>query len=179
GFGTSARTRANALALMRQLGVSAGEVDIRQLCLDEMRAIGHKPFGIDLKGLNVEGLAERLARLSVEECQDLVFENVQARMRTSVLMNRGFVVGTGDLSELALGWCTYNADHMSMYNPNSSIPKTLVKFLVRWAAENEFEGEARKTLLDVVSTQISPELLPAGADETLLQSTEGVIGPYE
>ena len=85
-------------------------------------------------------------------------------MRTSLLMNAGFVIGTGDLSELALGWCTYNADHMSMYNPNVSIPKTLVKFLVDWAAENEFDGEARRTLLDIVATEISPELLPTDAD---------------
>src|SRR5262249_55020727 len=131
------------------------------------------------KALGVEELGERLGRLSVEECQDVVFENVQARMRTSFLMNRGFVIGTSDLSELALGWCTYNADHMSMYNPNSSIPKTLVKFLVHWAAENEFEGEARRTLLDVVATEISPELLPAGADGKGIQMTERVIGPYE
>jgi NAD+ synthase (glutamine-hydrolysing) len=92
-------------------------------------------------------------------------------------MNTGFVVGTGDLSELALGWCTYNADHMSMYNPNVSVPKTLVKFLVRWAAENEFEGPARKTLLDIVATDISPELLPAWTEKA--QSTESAIGPYE
>ena len=83
------------------------------------------------------------------------------------------------MSELALGWCTYNGDHMSMYNPNISIPKTLVKFLVRWAAENEFEGEARRILLDIVATEISPELLPAGADGKIAQATEGVIGPYE
>jgi NAD+ synthase (glutamine-hydrolysing) len=94
-------------------------------------------------------------------------------------MNAGFAIGTGDVSELALGWCTYNGDHMSMYNPNSSIPKTLVKFLVEWAAHNEFDGEARRTLLDVVGTEISPELLPAGADGQTLQSTEGTIGPYE
>ena len=85
-------------------------------------------------------------------------------MRTSILMNSGFVIGTGDVSESALGWCTYNGDHMSMYNPNSSIPKTLVKFLVEWAAHNEFDGDARRTLLDVVDTLISPELLPIGAD---------------
>ena len=89
------------------------------------------------------------------------------------------MVGTGDLSELALGWCTYNADHMSMYNPNNSIPKTLVKFLVEWAAHNEFDGEARRTLLDVVATEISPELLPAGRDGAITQLTEGTIGPYE
>jgi NAD+ synthase (glutamine-hydrolysing) len=179
GFGTTSRTLANARALMSHLGVHATEVDIRGLCLEEMRLLGHKPFGIDLTGLTVDALAERLRTLSVEHCQDLVFENVQARMRTSILMNAGFVIGTGDLSELALGWCTYNADHMSMYNPNISIPKTLVKFLVRWAAENEFSGEARKTLLDVVATEISPELLPVGAGGKIVQMTEAVIGPYE
>jgi NAD+ synthase (glutamine-hydrolysing) len=179
GFGTTSRTRTNAVALMRHLGVTAREVDVRPLCLEEMRALGHRPFGIDLERLDVAGLAEALRRLPPEKCDDLVFENVQARMRTSILMNAGFVIGTGDVSELALGWCTYNGDHMSMYNPNSSIPKTLVKFLVGWAAHNEFEGEARRTLLDVVATEISPELLPPGADGGITQSTEGAIGPYE
>jgi NAD+ synthase (glutamine-hydrolysing) len=179
GFGTTSRTRDNARALMRQLGVTAREVDIRPLCLEEMRALNHRPFGIALEGLTVEELAERLRRLSGERCEDLVFENVQARMRTSLLMNSGFVIGTGDVSELALGWCTYNGDHMSMYNPNVSIPKTLVKFLVGWAARNEFEGEARATLLDVVSTPISPQLLPTDAEGRDVQTTEGSIGPYE
>src|SRR6185369_14549717 len=109
-----------------------------------------------------------------EKRHDLIFENVQARMRTSLLMNAGFVVGTGDLSELALGWCTYNGDQISMYNPNISIPKTLVKFLVHWAAENEFDGETRKTLLDIVDTRISPELLPADKDGVDVQETESV-----
>jgi NAD+ synthase (glutamine-hydrolysing) len=172
GFGTTSRTKANALALMRHVGATPREVDIRALCLEEMRALGHRPFGIDLRGLTVEDLTGQVQGLARESCQDLVFENVQARMRTSILMNAGFVVGTGDLSELALGWCTYNADHMSMYNPNSSIPKTLVKFLVDWAAHNEFDGEARKTLIDIVATPIKPELLPA-------DDTEGTIGPYE
>ncbi len=179
GFGTSNRTRDNARALMRQLGVTAREVDIRPLCLEEMRALGHRPFGIDLTGLSVEDLTERLRRLPPERRHDLVFENVQARMRTSLLMNNGFVIGTGDVSEAALGWSTYNGDHMSMYNPNSSIPKTLVKFLVDWAARNEFEGDARRTLLDIVDTLISPELLPAGADGQPAQATEVTIGPYE
>ena len=179
GFGTTARTKSNAHALMRQLGVTSREVDIRGLCLDEMRALGHRPFGIDLQGLGVEDLTARLQRLPADNRQDLVFENVQARMRTSLLMNAGFVIGTGDVSELALGWCTYNGDHMSMYNPNVSIPKTLVKFLVRWAAENEFDGEARRTLLDVVATEISPELLPAAADGKVTQATESAVGPYE
>jgi NAD+ synthase (glutamine-hydrolysing) len=179
GFGTSRRTLDNAHALMRHLGVTDREVDIRGLCLEEMRSLGHKPFGIDLDKLTVADLGERLGKLAAEACQDLVFENVQARMRTSILMNSGFAIGTGDLSELALGWCTYNADQMSMYNPNCSIPKTLVKFLVRWAAENEFSGDAQRTLLDVVATVISPELLPACSNGQSAQSTEGVIGPYE
>src|SRR5262245_31275579 len=100
-------------------------------------------------------------------------------MRTSILLNSGFVVGTGDVSELALGWCTYNGDHMSMYNPNVSIPKTLVKFLVDWAARNEFEGPARETLLSIVATPISPELLPTGKEGEIVQGTEEVVGPYE
>ncbi len=179
GFGTSSRTRDNARALMHLLGVQAREVDIRQLCLDEMRLLGHKPFGIDLTGLTVPELTERFRHIPPERCEDLVFENVQARMRTSILMNAGFVIGTGDVSESALGWCTYNGDHMSMYNPNSSIPKTLVKFLVAWAARNEFDGEVRRTLLDVVDTQISPELLPLSGDGQTQQTTESSIGPYE
>jgi NAD+ synthase (glutamine-hydrolysing) len=178
GFGTTSRTLQNAHALMKHLDVSAHEADIRHLCLDEMRALKHEPFGIKLDGLDVEGLTRKLRDVPAEKRTDLIFENVQARMRTSVLMNAGFVVGTGDVSELALGWATYNADHMSMYNPNVSIPKTLVKFLVNWAALNEFEGEARKTLLDIVGTVISPELLPADANGEA-QSTESSIGPYE
>jgi NAD+ synthase (glutamine-hydrolysing) len=178
GFGTTGRTLANAKALMQSLGVSFREIDIRPMCLDEMRALGHAPFGVPLDGLDVEGLNAKLRAVPADRRHDLTFENVQARARTSLLMNTAFVVGTGDLSELALGWCTYNADHMSMYNPNVSVPKTLVKFLVRWAAENEFDGTARKTLLDIVATEISPELLPASPDGKV-QSTEGTIGPYE
>lgn len=178
GFGTSGRTLNNARALMRMLRVQSSDIDIRQLCLEEMRALGHRPFGIDLTGLTVEQLTVKLRDLP-GSASDLVFENVQARMRTSLLMNKAFVIGTGDLSELALGWCTYNGDHMSMYNPNCSIPKTLVKFLVRWVAENEFDDEAQRTLLDIVSTEISPELLPMAADGTTTQSTEGALGPYE
>jgi NAD+ synthase (glutamine-hydrolysing) len=179
GFGTTPRTRANARALMHELGVTASEADIRLLCLEEMKALGHRPFGIDLAGLSLEDFVRRLQKVPEGKCEDLVFENVQARMRTSILMNGGFVIGTGDVSELALGWCTYNGDHMSMYNPNSSIPKTLVKFLVDWAARNEFEGEARRILLDVVATPISPELLLAGEDGQITQETESVVGPYE
>jgi NAD+ synthase (glutamine-hydrolysing) len=177
GFGTTERTLRNARALMRAVGVSAREADIRAICFDQMKALGHAPFGIPLDGLTLDALTEKLRSLPADRC-DLVFENVQARARTSLLMNTAFVVGTGDLSELALGWCTYNADHMSMYNPNVSIPKTLVKFLVRWAAENEFAGDERATLLDIVATEISPELLPVG-EGAKPQSTESAIGPYE
>jgi NAD+ synthase (glutamine-hydrolysing) len=179
GFGTTERTRQNALSLTRQLGVSSREIDIRQLCLDEMHALGYSPFGINLHNLTVEEFSEKLRRLSPEARHDVVFENVQARMRTSLLMNTAFVIGTGDLSELALGWATYNADHMSMYNPNVSIPKTLVKFLVAWAAENEFTGTVRETLRDIVATTISPELLPLDHTGHILQATEELIGPYE
>ncbi|MCI0705005.1 MAG: NAD(+) synthase, partial [Planctomycetia bacterium] len=179
GFGTTSRTRGNAHKLMNDLRVSIREVDIRSLCFEQMKAIGHSPFGIKLASETVESLTEKLGRLPPENCNDLVFENVQARVRTSLLMNSGFVIGTGDLSELALGWCTYNADHMSMYNPNVSIPKTLVKFLVKWAAEHEFEGGARETLLDIVSTEISPELLPTDASGKITQVTESTVGPYE
>ena len=179
GFGTTGRTLANARALMKHLGVSGREIDIRPMCLAEWKALGHLPFGIACDGLDVDGLTAKLRQVPAEKRCDLVFENVQARVRTELLMNTGFVVGTGDVSELALGWCTYNADHMSMYNVNVSIPKTLVKFLVGWAAEHEFSGEARKTLEDIVATEISPELLPTDAAGAATQSTEGTIGPYE
>src|SRR5204863_5247548 len=134
--------------------------------------LGHKPFGLDPEGLDVDGLTAKLRTLTADRRSDLVFENVQARVRTNLLMNAGFVVGTGDLSELALGWCTYNADHMSMYNVNVSIPKTLVRFLVRWAAEHEFDGDARRTLLDIADTEITPELLPTDASGKIVQATE-------
>ncbi len=179
GFGTTTRTHANATDLMRQLGVMAREVDIRALSLEQMRALKHRPFGIDLEGMALDALAVGLAKVPASECHDLVFENVQARLRTSILMNAGFVIGTGDVSELALGWATYNGDHMSMYNPNVSIPKTLVKSLVRWAARHEFDGDARRTLLDIVETKISPELLPTDGDGAAVQETEASIGPYE
>jgi NAD+ synthase (glutamine-hydrolysing) len=179
GFGTTARTKTNAIALMMALGVGFREADIRAMCFEQMQALSHAPFGIPLANETVDSLGEKLRHLPADRRSDLVFENVQARLRTSLLMNAGFVIGTGDVSELALGWCTYNADHMSMYNPNVSIPKTLVKFLVRWAAENEFDGDTRNTLLDVVATEISPELLPAAADGTIAQMTESTVGPYE
>jgi len=125
------------------------------MCLEHIRALGHKPFGIYLTALTVAKLPDRFRDLPPDQREDLVFENGQAPMRRGILMNSGFVIGTGDVSESALGWCTYNGDHMSMYNPNSSIPKTLVKFLVEWAARNEFEGEARRVLLDIVDTLIA------------------------
>ena len=178
GFGTTTRTKRNAKTLMAELGVSAREIDIRPLALEELRALGHHPFGIPLENLDLRAFQEQLTTLTAEQRQDLVFENVQARIRTNLLMNTAFVIGTGDLSELALGWCTYNADHMSMYNPNVSIPKTLVKFLVSWVAETEFTGNVQQTLRDIVDTVISPELLPTAADTTT-QSTEATIGPYE
>ncbi|MCS7168827.1 MAG: NAD(+) synthase [Gemmatales bacterium] len=179
GFGTTQRTLQNAQALMRELGVRSTCIDIRRLCFKELQALGHRPFGIDIGNKTFEQFLEELRRVPRECRQDLVFENVQARMRMNLLMNAGFVVGTGDLSELALGWCTYGGDHMSMYNPNVSIPKTLVRFLVEWVAQNEFSGIARQILLDIVATTISPELLPVSDDESWVQATEETIGPYE
>ncbi|WP_165227530.1 NAD(+) synthase [Aquisphaera insulae] len=180
GFGTTSRTRQNALDLMGHLGISPETIDISELALQTFRELGHQPFGIDCRGLDVPAFREALARRPAGARNDLTFENVQARLRTFLLMSRGFVVGTGDLSELALGWCTYNADHMSMYNPNCSIPKTLVKFLVRYVAEHEFPaGPVRDTLMSIAETLISPELLPASAAGEIEQSTEGTLGPYE
>jgi len=179
GFGTTQRTRTNALDLMRYLGTAADTIDIRPLCLDAFRAIGYRPFGIDPEGLGVEEFQRALGKIPADNCQDLLFENVQARIRTFLLMSRGFVIGTGDLSELALGWSTYNADHMSMYNPNCSIPKTLVRFLVRYVAEHQFAGAVRQTLLSIADTTISPELLPLSADGKSLQSTEESLGRFE
>jgi NAD+ synthase (glutamine-hydrolysing) len=180
GFGTTQRTRTNAVALMEHLGVSAETIDIGALAVQAFDEMGHAPFGIDCRDLDVESFRAALARVPREACHDLTFENVQARLRTFLLMSKGFVVGTGDLSELALGWSTYNGDHMSMYNPNCSIPKTLVKFLVRYVALNQFpEGAVRQTLLSIVETTISPELLPVGAAGEIEQSTEATLGPYE
>jgi NAD+ synthase (glutamine-hydrolysing) len=180
GFGTTNRTRTNALALMEHLGLSSETIDICALTLQAFREMGHHPFGIDCKGLSVESFRAALARIPRDDRCDLVFENVQARLRTFLLMSKGFVVGTGDLSEAALGWSTYNGDHMSMYNPNCSIPKTLVKFLVKYVALHQFpEGPARKTLLSIVETTISPELLPASEGGEIEQSTEATLGPFE
>jgi NAD+ synthase (glutamine-hydrolysing) len=180
GFGTTERTKTNALALMDHLGVSSETIDIRELTLRAFQAMSCRPFGIDPRNTDLAAFNKAIAAVPPEQLQDLTFENVQARIRTLLLMSKGFVVGTGDLSEQALGWSTYNADHMSMYNPNCSIPKTLVKFLVKYAAMHEFEeGATRDTLLSIAATTISPELLPASAAGEIEQSTEATLGPYE
>lgn len=179
GFGTTSRTLEAARALMKHLNITAEEIDIRQLCLDTFKSLKHKPFGIDVSKIELPAFVDALQKVPTANRNDLVFENVQARVRTMLLMNRGFVLGTGDLSEQALGWSTYNGDHMSMYNVNASIPKTLVKFLVKYVAEQEFAGEVRECLLDIVSTPISPELLPPDQSGQIQQLTEGSIGAYE
>ena len=196
GFGTTTRTKNNAIHLMEILGINQKTIDIRKMCLQTFISMGHKPFGIDLIDMveseiaghpvhyTANQLSDLLQHLTPEQIEngDLVFENVQARIRTMLLMSHGFVLGTGDLSELALGWCTYNGDHMSMYNVNCSIPKTLVKFLVDYYAEHrripDPTNRLYNTLKDIVATTISPELLPHSADQ-ITQSTEDNIGPYE
>ncbi len=179
GFGTTDRTLENAKQLMKLLGITSHEQDIRELALNTFSALGHKPFGLDLSGCTMEQVQTKLQQLSEKERHDLVFENVQARLRTLLLMSGGFVLGTGDLSESALGWSTYNGDHMSMYNVNASIPKTLVRFLIDFVAENQFTGEIREVLHSISATPISPELLPPSAKGEIQQSTEAVLGPYE
>jgi len=161
GFGTTDRTYTNAIRLMQQLGITISEISIRGACLQHFRDIGHDP-----------------------DQHDVTYENSQARERTQILMDsanqmNGLVVGTGDLSELALGWATYNGDHMSMYGVNASVPKTLVRHLVRWVAQNIGDDSTRDTLLDIVDTPISPELIPADADGNIQQKTEDLVGPYE
>lgn len=179
GFGSTDKTKSLAHQLIHEMGVKVREADIRSLCLEEMKQLGHQPFGIDLTGLDVPALSEKLKHVPKEKRNDLIFENVQARMRTSLLMNGGFVVGTGDLSELALGWCTYNGDQISMYNPNVGVPKTLVRYLIRWVAEHYYAGKPLQTLLHSIADQvISPELLPSGSGDEV-QSTEASVGPYE
>lgn len=161
GFGTSGRTYNNALAMMEELGVSIHEVPIREMATQHLNDIGH-----DL------------------ETHDITYENAQARIRTLVLMDlankyNGLVVGTGDMSELALGWATYCGDHMSMYGVNAGVPKTLVKYMVRYAAENIFGERLREILLDVIDTPVSPELLPTDEEGNIAQITEDKVGPYE
>jgi NAD+ synthase (glutamine-hydrolysing) len=179
GFGTSQQTKSNASQLTELLGLSLETIDIREQCLNVFRDLKHQPLGISLYGRTVDSLQSELERLPNERRDDLVFENVQARIRTLLLMSRGFVIGTGDLSESALGWSTYNADHMSMYNVNCSVPKTLVKFLVKHVAMTRYTDETKNILLDIVDTPISPELLPLTENKSLHQSTEATLGPYE
>lgn len=160
GFGTTGRTYNNSIKMMKELGITMKEIDIKPACIQHFKDIEHD-----------------------SSITDITYENAQARQRTYILMNyankvNGLVVGTGDLSELALGWATYNGDHMSMYGVNASIPKTLVRYLVKYVAEYEMDEAARKTLLDVVDTPISPELLPADKDGNIAQKTEDHVGPY-
>lgn len=161
GFGTTDRTYNNAIELMKALGISMREISIKDACIQHFKDIGH-----DINN------------------HDVTYENVQARERTQILMDianqaNGLVVGTGDLSELALGWATYNGDHMSMYSVNASIPKTLVQYLVRWVAEHEVEETSKNLLLDIVDTPISPELVPADENGEIKQKTEDLVGPYD
>lgn len=165
GFGTSDRTLTNALHLMQDMGITIKEISIKDAVMQHFRDIEHD--------VNVH---------------DATYENSQARERTQILMDcankyGGIVLGTGDLSELALGWATYNGDHMSMYGVNAGIAKTLVKYLVKWIAEkvatDAWGGESRATLLDIVDTPISPELTPTDDNGNIKQKTEDLVGPYE
>jgi len=165
GFGTSDKTYTNAWRLMKALGVTAAEIDIKPAATQMLADIGH-PFG---KG---------------EKVYDVTFENVQAGLRTDYLFRlanqqRGMVVGTGDLSELGLGWCTYGVgDHMSHYNPNGSVSKTLIQHLIRFvAASGDVTAETAEILHDILNTEISPELIPAG-EKGVVQATESFVGPY-
>ncbi|MBP1762019.1 MAG: NH(3)-dependent synthetase [Firmicutes bacterium] len=160
GFGTSNRTHDNAVTLMQEMGITTLEIPIGEACLKHMQDIGHDP-----------------------DVHDVTYENVQARERTQILMDLanqegGLVVGTGDLSELALGWSTYNGDHMSMYAVNSGVPKTLVLYLVEWVAQSA-EPNIKEVLEDILATPISPELLPPDKDGNIQQMTEEVIGSYD
>lgn len=160
-FGTTDRTYTNACDLIRSLGVTLKEISIKDACLQHFKDISHNP-----------------------SVHDVTYENSQARERTQILMDvanqeNGLVIGTGDLSELALGWATYNGDHMSMYGVNGSIPKTLVRYLVEWVAHNRVDEASRATLLDIVDTPISPELIPADENGNIKQKTEDLVGPYE
>ena len=161
GFGTTDRTHLNAVNLMESLGVTVHEISIAKSVTQHFEDIGHDSTK-----------------------HDVTYENSQARERTQILMdmaNRvgGLVVGTGDLSELALGWATYNGDHMSMYGVNASIPKTLIRHLVRYVADNDVDAQSRLTLLDIIDTPISPELIPADENGNISQKTEDLVGPYE
>ena len=160
GFGTTDRTYRNALDLMEALGVTRREISIADACVQHMADIGHDP-----------------------SVHDIIYENTQARERTQILFDLAnkegcLLVGTGDLSELAMGWCTYNGDHMSMYGVNASVPKTLVRYLVDYVA-GELGGRTEEILRDVLDTPVSPELLPPDANGKIAQKTEEKIGPYE
>lgn len=160
GFGTTDRTYTNAMNLMTELGVTIREISIADACMQHFEAIGHDP-----------------------SVHDITYENVQARERTKILMNvanqmGGIVIGTGDMSEMALGWATYNGDHMSMYAVNCSVPKTLVRHLVLWYATHKLSGATKVTLLDIADTPISPELIPADENGNIKQKTEDLVGPY-
>ncbi len=175
GFGTTEHTRTSADQLIEMTGLTAETIDIRALCLDTFRAIHHQPLGIPIDDTTTVESLQMALQQTDDDASDLKFENVQARIRTMLLMSRGFVLGTGDMSEQALGWSTYSGDHMSMYNVNTSIPKTLVRFLVRYAADHHFEGKLSEVLHRIADTPISPELMPPGADGELRQSTEAKL----
>lgn len=160
GFGTTDRTYHNAVDLMKSLGVTIKEISIKDACIQHMKDIEHDP---DIK--------------------DITYENTQARERTQILFDMAnkhgkLLVGTGDLSELAMGWCTYNGDHMSMYGVNASVPKTLVRYLVEYVADIS-EDKTAAILRDVLDTPVSPELLPPDENGKIAQKTEENIGPYE
>ena len=161
GFGTTGRTHSNAVTLMEGLGVTTLEIPIGKAVEQHFADIGHDAA-----------------------VHDVTYENSQARERTQILMDlankyNGMVLGTGDLSELALGWATYNGDQMSMYGVNASVPKTLVKYLVRWFAMRSRVKSVAAALNDIIDTPISPELIPADADGNIVQKTEDLVGPYE
>ena len=161
GFGTTDRTYNNALTLMQSLGITIREISIAKAVTQHFEDIGHD-----------------------SSVHDVTYENSQARERTQILMDLanqlgGMVIGTGDLSELALGWATYNGDHMSMYGVNASIPKTLIRHLVNYVAESGVDEQSRNTLLDIIDTPISPELIPADENGNIKQKTEDLVGPYE
>ena len=161
GFGTTDRTHNNAVRLMEILGISQQEISIVPAVKQHFLDINHDP-----------------------ENHNITYENSQARYRTMLLMDianqvNGIVIGTGDLSELALGWATYNGDHMSMYGVNASVPKTLIRYLVQYVADHHIDEGAKETLLDIIDTPISPELIPAAENGEIKQKTEDLVGPYE
>ena len=161
GFGTTDRTYTNALTLMERLGTTAREISIREACIQHFSDILHNP-----------------------DLHNTTYENAQARERTQILMDianqaGGLVVGTGDLSELALGWATYNGDHMSMYGVNAGVPKTLIPHIIRWASSQFADEAIEDILLDIIDTPISPELTPPDAEGHIAQKTEDLVGPYE